>query len=105
MVTVWLHIAFMQPKGYPPLLGCHCLNLPSSHSQEDMDLVWQALRKAQPKYDPELLKWTEPTPAMLTTLAEDWLRSEATEDLQAYAANSSNEYVLGGVSMPHTCLP
>ena len=89
MVTVWLHIAFMQPNGYSPLLECHCLNLPGSHSQEDMDLVWQALRQAQPKYNPELLKWAEPTPAMLTTLAEDWLGSGATEDLQAYAAETS----------------
>ena len=54
-----------------------------------MDLVWQALRQAQPKYNPELLKGAEPTPAMLTTLAEDWLGSGATEDLQAYAAETS----------------
>ena len=105
MAALWLNIALMKPNRYSLLLGSFRLNLPSSYSQVDMELVWRALRQAQPKYNRELLKWTEPTPAMLTTLAEDWLATGAPEGLQAYAVAFSKNKLVTEVSKAHTHMP
>ncbi len=106
MATVWLNIALMKANGQSLLTGCYQLNLPNSHSQEDMALVWQALREARPKLlECNLLEWAEPTAAMLTGLAEDWLNTGRPADLQAYAADFSRSKLVTEVSVPHICVP
>ena len=106
MATVWLNIALMKANGQSLLTGCYQLNLPNSHSQEDMALVWQTLRETRPKLlECNLLEWAEPTAAILTGLALDWLNTGRPADLQAYAADFSRSKLVTEVSVPHTCVP
>ena len=107
MASIWLNIALMKANGHSMLAGCYQLNLPNSHSQEDMALVWQALRATHPKLiECDLLEWAEPTAAMLEGLATHWLKTERRPaDLQAFAADFSTWKLITEVSTPHACMP
>ena len=106
MASVWLNIALMKANGHSVLGDCYQLNLPNSHSQEDMALVWQTLRAAHLKLmECELLEWAEPTAAMLEGLATHWLKTGRPADLQACAADFSRWKLVTEVSMPHACMP
>ena len=75
MAAAWVNIALMHPRG-PVLLTHHRrLDLPTMYCRDDMDYVWQALRKRHPALPQELVQWAEPTPAMLSNLARKWLES------------------------------
>lgn len=69
MAAAWVNIALMPPNGHALLTHNRQLDLPASYCAEDMDYVWQALRKRHPALPQELLHWAEPTPAMLSNLA------------------------------------
>ncbi|CAL8469823.1 g9365 [Coccomyxa elongata] len=95
MALVWMNIAEAPPNGHVLIQHGRTLHLPAIVDDTQMHLVWNQLQERAPDALPvELRLASEPTPAFLTLLVEEYISKGQPRDVREFVGVCVQDYLV-----------
>ena len=99
LATLYASMQLMPTNGYPPLLSCRTLSLPTRFPAAQLELLQATKHPGMPE---DCLQYATPTPAMLSLLAERVTAQPASQGIQALADALEDEEIVRVVGSNRT---